>query len=83
MRAPLATLREKLQSGALPHKPFVKTWRSPGTGKPCDVCEVPITPVEHELEGGCRDGGVVWFHTACYDAWWHERGAVRRRSATG
>ncbi len=83
MVAPLETLLEKLQSGALPREPFVKTWRGPGTGKPCDVCEVPITPIDHEVEGDCVDGGVIRFHTACYDAWWCERGAVRRRSATG
>ena len=54
---PLATLRDKLHSGVLPCKPFVKTWRGPGTGKPCDVCELPITPIEHEVEGDRLDGG--------------------------
>ncbi len=80
---PLETLREKLQSGVLPRKPFVKTWRGHGTGKPCDGCELPITPSEHEVEGDRLDGGVIRFHPACYDAWWHERRAERRHSATG
>jgi hypothetical protein len=80
---PLETLREKLHSGVLPREPFVKTWCGPGTGKPCDVCEVPITPIEREVKGDRLAGGVIRFHTACYDAWWHERWAEPRRRATG
>jgi hypothetical protein len=83
MSAPVETLREKLHSGVLPRERFVKTWRAPGTGKLCTVCELPITPIEHEVEGDRLDGGVMRFHPACYDAWWHERRAERRRSATG
>lgn len=50
----MASIREKIRSGALPlpSEPSAKRWVGNSTRRPCDGCEQLITPdqIEHEVD---------------------------------
>ena len=76
-------LREKaraaVQNGKLPARAPDRTWGGPGIGAPCEICGVPVTKAEMELEiQFARDGdnpGLDKFHVhlRCFAAWEFER----------
>jgi hypothetical protein len=72
-----AMVREKLDTGLLPHDQPRKLWAGDGTGKTCTACERPILSSQREYEVQYDDDRPdIRFHAACHGAWEAER---RRR----
>ena len=76
-------VRAKLAAGTLPRTAPTEMWVGNGKGRPCDVCDQPITraEIEYEPEFGRRASGVR-FHQACLEVWHRER-LRHSGSATG
>jgi len=77
-RQPFVDLvRDKLDSGLLPHDGATTLWAGIGSGRTCSLCEAPILITEMEYELEYDDGRrVILFHVSCHGLWEAER---RRR----
>jgi hypothetical protein len=71
--------RRAIHNGALPDRRPSRTWRGPGIGAPCTICERPATlddlELEIEFDRAGDDPGVDRFHVhpRCFAAWELER----------
>ena len=77
----LDTVRTRLSSGTL-FPVDRKSGAGRGSGKPCAVCDLPITPrdIEYEIAGGPR--GSVCVHLPCYLVWRQESKTLRWSEGT-
>ena len=73
-----ANIRDKLRSGALPLPPEApqKCFVGKGTDRPCDGCDIVITPKDIEYELDVTETRTLRFHDKCLAAW-HEARAQR------
>jgi hypothetical protein len=71
-----ATVRERLASGAL-YPVDGYSWAGHGTGKPCAVCDSPVSAAEVEYEVAN-----VVAHAICFMTWHEESEALRDRMTT-
>jgi hypothetical protein len=69
-----AAIRAKMVAGALPAEPPTKMWVGKGTGRPCNVCDQPITHHELEYEADLPGDRMLRFHQICLTVWHEERG---------
>jgi hypothetical protein len=69
-----AAIRAKIVAGTLPTAAPLKVWFSPGTNRPCDGCDQPITEAEVEYEIDLPAERVCRLHQKCLDLWHQERG---------
>ncbi len=70
-------LRQKLRSGALPHRRASQTWVGPGSARSCTACDQVIARDDTEVECDDVAGRPLRFHRDCFDAWESERDAER------
>jgi hypothetical protein len=68
-------IRAKLAAGTLPATRPSQIWAGESEGVTCDACDQPITAGDMEYEANVVEGGVFFFHRACFDAWHQERAA--------
>ncbi len=70
----LALAERRLRDGTLPAVRDFKTFGGPGSGRPCRLCEQPISRQEIELEIEWREQNVpcqMMLHYRCQAAWLH------------
>lgn len=67
--AAAARITEKLWQGTLPADDPAKLWGGPGSGLPCDGCDIVISSSEPEHEVEMPDGRTRRFHVACSGLW--------------
>ena len=67
--------KERIRAGLLPGSPPAARWAGPGSGKPCGVCDEPISrgDIEHELDFEDGKRLTARFHRECLDACEAER----------
>ena len=77
----LDTVQTRLSRGTL-FPVDRKSCAGRGSGKPCVVCDLPITPrdIEYEVAGGPR--GSVCVHLPCYLVWRQESKALHLSEGT-
>jgi hypothetical protein len=77
----LDTVQTRLSPGTL-FPVDRKSCAGRGSGKPCVVCDLPITPrdIEYEVAGGPR--GSVCVHLPCYLVWRQESKALHLSEGT-
>ena len=64
------TIRDKIRTGALPAKKFVRTWYGRGEGHLCSACSLAVTTNQIEVEGDlAHERGAYRFHNDCFDIW--------------
>jgi hypothetical protein len=74
-----AQARAAVQAGKLPARAPDRTWGGPGVGAHCEVCGVPITKDELEIQIEFAHDGVnpgldkFHVHIRCFAAWEFER----------
>ena len=73
-----ANIQHKIRSGVLPlpPEPPQKCFVGKGTDRPCDGCDIVITPKDIEYELDVTETRTLRFHDKCLAAW-HEARAPR------
>jgi hypothetical protein len=66
--------RQGIQSGRLPTRRATVTWGGFGSGAPCALCDVRLSPGDVEIEfqvrpQGAANGERYLMHVACHAAW--------------
>jgi len=63
--------RRRIALGRLPRVVQHYLWAGPGEGRPCSLCDRPITAgqIEYELESPLIPETTVRFHRICHQAW--------------
>jgi hypothetical protein len=73
-------IRQKLDSGALPHDHIPRFWGGPADGGDCDVCEEVIRADQLLMEAiSTTTNQGLQFHVECFYLWDTERDAPGRK----
>lgn len=83
-----ATIRRKIDSGALLCERPARMVGGRGDGSPCTACDMPIVPAQVELSFRSRPALTHRFHLACHGLWeaechrrrWRNTGGQARRA---
>jgi hypothetical protein len=75
-------VRERLATGAL-FRPEGRSWAGRGKGRPCMVCELPVTHHDVEYEIARDPNGTVVSHLPCFIVWRQESEALAAHEAAG
>jgi hypothetical protein len=68
-----AVIHVKIAAGLLPRDRPQRVWVGPGSGKPCDGCDQPITKEHPEYEFDPAGWPTIRLHSDCLAAWHVER----------
>ena len=66
-----ASIRAKIEAGALPHPSEAQAglWAGKGNGQCCSACDQPIEAGETEFEIEVPTSRTFRFHRQCFKAW--------------
>jgi hypothetical protein len=62
-------IQQRMKVGSLPCEDCLVTWYGSGCGRICAGCDQPILREDHEIECTVPNGGMIYFHRACYEVW--------------
>jgi hypothetical protein len=71
-----ALVRQKIAAGTLPTETPLKSWVGKGSGKPCEACDLVVTPGDMEFEVDMPEVRTLRSHRDCFKVWDEERARV-------
>jgi len=75
-----AVILSKIADGQLPGIEITRVWAGPGSGRPCDGCDQPVTAADVEHEIDLADAVTLRLHSGCFLIW---QDALEKRKISG
>ena len=64
-----AVILSKIADGQLPSIEITRVWAGPGSGRPCDGCDQPVTAADVEHEIDLAGAVTLRLHSGCFMIW--------------